>query len=210
MSSSTSRSRRAEAPRRPRFSYPIVLDLEGVVVLVVGAGRIGARKAEGLAAGGARVRLVATDVSEHVDRAAIDEVRVKLFDDADLDGVRLVVTATGDVDVDHRVSTAARERGIWVNAADQPVDCDWILPAITRSGRVTGAISTDGASPALAGHLRDRVAEILDERVAEAAEVLAAERHEVQREGGSTDDLDWTPRLAELLGGATSPPPVHD
>ena len=56
------------------------------------------------------------------------------------------------------MSAAARARGIWTNAADQPVDCEFILPAIARSGRVTVAVSTDGASPALAKALRDRIA----------------------------------------------------
>ncbi len=175
------------------------LDLHDVAVLVVGGGRIGARKAEGLVVAGAKVRLVAAEVSDHVDRAAMAEVREKSFDDSDLDGMRLVVTATGDFDVDQAISTAARARNIWTNAADQPVDCEWILPAITRAGRVTGAISTDGASPALAGYLRDRLAEILDDRVAEIADVLAAERRAVQESGGSTEDIDWKPRLRELF-----------
>ena len=117
-----------------------------------------------------------------------------------------MVTATGDHDTDQRISAAARERGIWTNAADQPVDCEFILPAIVRSGRVTGAISTDGASPALAGYLRDRLAELLGEHVAEAAEVLARERRAIQQAGGSTEDVDWMPRVRELLGADTHHP----
>ena len=185
---------------RARFSYPVFLDLHGVPVLVVGGGRIGARKADGLVAAGADVRVVATKVSDHVDRSAMAEVREKPFDESDLDGMRLVVTATGDFDVDQAISAAARRRNIWTNAADQPVDCEWILPAITRTGRVTGAISTDGASPALAGYLRDRLAELLDDRVAVIADILAAERRSIQESGGSTEDIDWKPRLRELFG----------
>jgi siroheme synthase-like protein len=177
----------------------VFLDLDEVAVLVVGGGRIGARKAEGLAAAGARVTVVAEHVSEHVDPAIVAEVREHRFVEADLDGARLVVTATGDVDTDQQISRAARRRGIWTNAADQPVDCEFILPAITRAGRVSAAISTDGASPALARYLRDRVAEMLDERVAEVADILAAERAAIQASGESTEDIDWTPRLLELL-----------
>jgi precorrin-2 dehydrogenase / sirohydrochlorin ferrochelatase len=188
--------------RRATFSYPVFLNLDEVVVLVVGGGRIGARKAEGLIAAGALVRLIAIEVSEHVDRSAMFEVREKSFDVSDLDGVRLIVTATGDFDVDQKIASAARARGIWTNAADQPVDCEFILPAITRAGRVTGAISTDGASPALAGFLRDRLAEILDDRVAEIADILASERQAVQAAGGSTEDIDWGPRLRELFGSS--------
>jgi precorrin-2 dehydrogenase/sirohydrochlorin ferrochelatase len=174
-----------------------------VPVLVVGGGPIGWRKASGLLTAGAIVRLVATEVSEHIDRdvvaAAGGEVIERPFGDAHLDGMRLVITATGNVGTDTAISAAARERGIWTNAADQPVDCEFILPAITRSGRVTGAISTDGASPALAGYLRDRLAEVLTPDLAIIADTLADERASVQAAGGSTEAIDWRPRIAELF-----------
>lgn len=188
---------------RSRFSYPVFLDLDEVPVLVVGGGRIGWRKAGGLLDAGAIVRLVGADISEHVDVdrivAAGGEVITAAFDDGHLEHQRLVVTATGDLQTDAAISNAARARGIWTNAADQPVDCEFILPAITRAGRVTAAISTDGASPALAGFVRDRVAEILAAGVAEIADTLAAERAAVQAAGGSTEDIDWRPRLNELF-----------
>ena len=188
---------------RSRFSYPVFLDLDGVPVLVVGGGRIGWRKVEGLLDAGAIVRLVGADISDHVDLDRIagngGEVITASFDDRHLDGQRLVVTATGDLVTDAAISDAARARNIWTNAADQPVDCEFILPAIFRAGRVTAAISTDGASPALAGSVRDRVAEILVAGVAEIADTLAAERAAVQAAGGSTEDIDWRSRLDELF-----------
>ncbi|MEO1057470.1 MAG: bifunctional precorrin-2 dehydrogenase/sirohydrochlorin ferrochelatase [Actinomycetota bacterium] len=182
-----------------RFSYPICLDLDDVLVLVVGGGRIGARKADALVAGGARVRLVAAEVSEHVDQATMHEVRSRAFEPGDLDEVRLVITATGDVATDAEISAAARARGIWTNAADQPVDCEFILPAIARSGRVSAAVSTDGASPALARYLRDRIAELLTDEVAAFAEELAQARRDHQAAGGSTEDVDWMPRIRARL-----------
>ena len=193
-------------PAVSRFAYPVFLDLHAVRVLVVGGGRIGWRKAEGLLAAGAVVRLVAAAVSDHVDTAAIaaadGEVIERPFVDAHLAGMRLVVTATGDVGTDAVISAAARQRGIWTNAADQPVDCEFILPAITRSGRVTGAISTDGSSPALAGYLRDRLAELLTADVAAIAATLAEERAAVQDAGGSTEAIDWRPRIDELFAAS--------
>jgi len=188
---------------RSRFSYPVFLNLDRIPVLVVGGGRIGWRKAEGLLDAGAIVRLVGADISEHVDVDWIvdagGEVITASFDDCHLERQRLVVTATGNLETDAAISDAARARSIWTNAADQPVDCEFILPAITRAGRVTAAISTDGASPALAGFVRDRVAEILAAGVAEIADTLAAERAAVQAAGGSTEDMDWRPRLDELF-----------
>jgi siroheme synthase-like protein len=200
----------ADHARTPRFAYPVILDLHDVAVLVVGGGRIGARKVDGLAEAGARVRLVAREICELVDIASVTDLRRRAFEPADLDGVRLVVTATGDALVDAEVSRLARERGIWTNAADQPVDCDFILPAIARSGRVTIAVSTDGASPALARELRNVFAELLTDDLAALAEELADERLRIQRSGGSTEDVDWTERvrsgIASALGGRSLAP----
>lgn len=186
----------------PQFAYPVSLDLHDVMVLVVGGGRIGARKAAGLAAAGAQVRLVATVVSEHVMRDELLEVRERTFAGEDLDDVRLVVTATGDEATDAMVSAAARARGIWVNAADQPVDCEFILPAIARRGRVTIAVSTDGASPALARELRNVIDELLTDDIAALAEALAAERAAIQVQGTSTEDVDWTARVRSGIAAA--------
>jgi siroheme synthase-like protein len=200
----------ARALPSPQFAYPVILDLHDVPVLVVGGGRIGARKAEGLVAAGAVVRLVAREVSEFVAAAGVAEVRERAFEEADLDDMRLVVTATGDAVVDAEVSAVARARGIWTNAADQPIDCEFILPAVARVGRVTVAVSTDGASPALARELRNLFAELLTDDLARLAEQLAAERATIRSGGGSTEDIDWTERvragISEALGGRSLAP----
>jgi precorrin-2 dehydrogenase/sirohydrochlorin ferrochelatase len=194
----------------PQFAYPVILDLHGVLVLVVGAGRIGARKAAGLAAAGARVRLVAAEMSECIDGVEVAEIRNRAFETADLDGVRLVVTATGDPEVDARVSRMARARGIWTNAADQPADCEFILPAVARTGRVTVAVSTDGASPALAREFRNVLAEWLTDDLGALAEQLGEERAAVKARGESTEDIDWTERvrtgIAEAMRGRSLAP----
>ena len=184
-----------------QFSYPVFLDLADIPVLVVGAGPIGVRKVEALQRAGARVRVVATALDEALERDRYDDVRERPFQTDDLDGMRLVITATGDADVDAAVSAAARARGIWTNAADQPVDCEFILPAIARSGRVTVAVSTDGASPALAKALRDRIATMLGDEVAALAEELAEARAAVKAGGGSTEDVDWSTMIERVLGG---------
>ncbi|MCU1502842.1 MAG: putative precorrin-2 dehydrogenase, partial [Ilumatobacteraceae bacterium] len=91
--------------------------------------------------------------------------------------------------------------GVLVNSADDPVNCTFILPAVARRGRLTVAVSSGGASPALAQHVRDRIAaEVLTPRLSAAADALAAERDAVHAGGGSTEGLDWAGRLAELLG----------
>jgi precorrin-2 dehydrogenase/sirohydrochlorin ferrochelatase len=184
------------------FGYPVYLDLTEVPVLVVGAGPVAARKVAGLAAAGALVCVVAPSVSSVLDRALVAELREKPFDATDLQGVRLVVTATGSRDVDGAVAAAATAAGLWVNAADQPDDCSFILPAIARNEPLAVAVSTGGASPALARRLRDRAAALLTDEVAALATELAVERARVRAAGGSTEDVDWNPAIDRVL-----PPP---
>jgi precorrin-2 dehydrogenase/sirohydrochlorin ferrochelatase len=191
-----------------RFDYPVYLDLRDVLVLVVGAGPVAARKVAGLAAAGARVRVVAPSVSPSLDRALVDELRERPFEAADLDDVRLVVTATGSRDVDASVAAAATAAGLWVNAADQPEDCSFILPAIARNGPLTVAVSTGGASPALARRLRDHAGRLLTDDVVALAAALSEERARIRSEGKSTEDVDWSAAIDRVLAerpGPTAP-----
>ena len=186
------------------FGYPVVLDLHGVPVLVVGAGPVAIRKIAGLVAAGADVRVVAPEIDGQLDRDEVADVRERVYETGDLDGVRIVVTATGVEAVDAAVAADARAGGIWVNAADQPADCDFILPAIARQGPVSVAVSTDGKSPALAARLRDRIASLLTPALATLAEDLAAERSAIRSSGGSTEDREWSARIAAALDRDTA------
>jgi siroheme synthase-like protein len=181
------------------------LDLHDVPVLVVGAGPVAARKVDGLAAAGAAVRVVATAVSAALDLDAVSVLHVRPYEPGDVAGARLVVTATGDATVDAAVAADATAAGVWVNAADQPADCSFILPAIARNGTLTIAVSTDGASPALARRLRDHAGALLTDGVVALAEVLAARRADIRRAGGSTEDVDWSDLIDPVLPHIHSP-----
>lgn len=182
-----------------RFDYPVVLDLVDVPVLVVGAGPVAARKVAGLAAAGARVRVVAPELAPELELDHVADLRRREYQLDDLDGVRFVVTATGRRDVDAAVAADAEAAGLWVNAADQPEDCSFILPAIARNGPLSVAVSTGGASPALARRLRDRAAELLTDDVVALADELAQRRRQVRHEGGSTEDVDWAPLIDPVV-----------
>jgi len=188
------------------FAYPVFLRLDAVPVLVVGGGPVAARKVAGLAAAGAAVRVVAPDISTDLDRAHVDELHQRPYEPGDLDGIRLVVTATGRPDIDAAVAADATAAGIWVNAADQPDDCTFILPAVARNGPLTIAVSTDGESPALARRLRDRAAELLTDEAATLAGELGIRRAAVRAVGGSTEDVDWS----ELIDPVVPPPGSRD
>ena len=173
---------------------PVGLRVEGRSVLVVGAGRIAARKAATYLDQGAVVAVVAPEHGPEM--AALDVERiVREFRPRDLRGRWLVVTATGDPTVDGAVFRAAERRRIWCNAADDPANCSVILPAVTRAGDVTVSISTGGRSPATASWLRRRIAAILDDDSLAVAATCAHVRTEVRSAGLSTEVDGW----AEVL-----------
>jgi precorrin-2 dehydrogenase / sirohydrochlorin ferrochelatase len=187
-----------------RFSYPIMLDLSGVAVLVVGGGRVALRKIEGLLAAGAEVTVIAPDIEPAVRSLAVTVIE-RGYEPGDSAGKRLVITATDNSDVNAAVAADAKASDIWVNSADDPSNCTFILPAVARDGAVTVAVSTGGASPALASHLRAELQRWLgDVGAAEAAVDLAAQRGEFRAAGISTESIDWTDRVRAALGPKSS------
>ena len=186
-------------PAAGSFRYPVFFDLTDVPVLVVGGGVVALRKAVGLAAAGAMVTVVAPQLSDGFD-AVSSRIERRDYVTSDIAGHRLVMTATDDPAVNAAVAADATAAGIWVNSADDPANCSFILPAVARRGTVTVAVSTGGASPALATRLRDDIAStVLTERVEAAAADLARQRDEVHASGASTESIDWTQRVADAL-----------
>jgi len=163
--------------------YPLFVKLEALDVLVVGAGRVGARKVRGLVRSGARVTVVAPDAEDEVVRMA-DAGSVtwhaRPFQDVDVEGVRLVFAATPSRQVNEAVAAASRAAGLWVNVADVPDLCSFYLPAVVRRDPLQVAISTTGASPAFARTLRERLERELPERTAGFVTLLGEMREEVR------------------------------
>ncbi len=176
-------------------TYPVNLLLTGQRCLVVGGGRVAAHKAEGLLAAGAVVHLVAVQVGEGARALPLtwDE---RPYAASDLDGVRLVISATGDPEVDGAVFADAEAAGVLVNSADDPAHCRCTLPSVVRRGDLQVAISTGGRSPALAAWLRERLGDELGPEYALLLDVLAEERERLRAEGIATEGLDWRGALA--------------
>jgi precorrin-2 dehydrogenase / sirohydrochlorin ferrochelatase len=162
--------------------YPLLMDLRGRKVLVVGGGLVAERKIESLLEAGSRVTLVAPDVTPALQTLANSETICLLqrrFREEDLDGALLVISATDDSSIQEQVAAAARAWNIPINTVDQPRLCDFIVPAVLRRGDVVLAISTSGKSPALAAALRARLDAIITSDTARAARVLGEVRGEV-------------------------------
>ena len=134
--------------------YPIFLDVRGRTAVVVGGGRVAARKASGLAEAGARVRIIAPRVDPSLSAHQVERRRYRR---GDLKGAVLAFAATDDRAVNHAVALEARRRRIPVNVADSLDDCTFLVPARIARGGLQIAVSTGGRSPRLARALRERL-----------------------------------------------------
>jgi precorrin-2 dehydrogenase/sirohydrochlorin ferrochelatase len=174
-----------------------MLDLRGRRVVVVGGGTVGARKARDLVSAGASVTLVARKAGEAAEAEGAELLR-EPYRPEHLEGAALVFACTDDREVNARVAADARARGALVNAADQPEDCDFFVPATAGDGGVVVAVGTGGASPALAGRLARRLAEALPEHVGAYAAALAKVRSRLQ---AAEMDGDLRRRVLRRLAG---------
>ena len=173
------------------FGYPVFLELSGRRAVVIGAVSVREGKVEGLLAADAGAVLVVVErVSERLASLAALDHRVTIerrgWLERDLDDAFICVASSNEPDERSAIAHAARARGVLVNVMDDIPNCDWAAPAIVRRGELVLAISTGGASPALAKKLRMLLAAEFGE---EWSEVLAVLR-EVRKE--------TMPRLSDL------------
>lgn len=163
--------------------YPVFLELAARPVLVIGGGRVAAEKLPRLVDAGADVTILAEELSAEV-RAYVDGGlvmwRQHAYEPGDLAGFELVFIANDDGAANEAIAADARALWIWVNAADDPARCDFILPAVAQRGPISIATTTGGSSPALARWLREQMEAFLSDEVAALAELLADVRSELR------------------------------
>jgi precorrin-2 dehydrogenase / sirohydrochlorin ferrochelatase len=155
--------------------YIACLKLTGRRCVVVGGGEIGLEKVEGLLASNGRVVLIAPEAEPALEDLAregsIEWIR-RPYEKGDLEATFIAIAATNDTDVNIGVYNDAEERAMLVNVVDVPPLCNFILPAIVRTGPLAIAISTAGASPALAKRIKRQVADEFGEPYARLAVLL--------------------------------------
>jgi precorrin-2 dehydrogenase/sirohydrochlorin ferrochelatase len=140
--------------------YPVLLDLAGKKVLVVGGGQVAQRKVETLLECEAKIfivsKLLTNKLNYMVEVGRIISLGTE-FLPHHLDSVFMVIAATDDKGLNRRVSEESNRRGMLVNAVDQPADCNFIVPSVIRRGDLLVAISTSGKSPAMAKRIREQL-----------------------------------------------------
>jgi precorrin-2 dehydrogenase / sirohydrochlorin ferrochelatase len=155
--------------------YIACLRLKGRRCLVVGGGDVGLEKVEGLLACDGDVTLVAPDAHPELVQLSLEgSIRWERreYQSGDLEDCLIAIAATNDTDVNIRVFEDAEQRAMLVNVVDVPPLCNFILPAIIRTGPLAVAISTAGASPALAKRMKREIGELFGEPYALLAILL--------------------------------------
>jgi precorrin-2 dehydrogenase/sirohydrochlorin ferrochelatase len=159
--------------------YPLFLDINERACLVVGGGNVGARKAKGLLAAGARVVVVSPVMDAALEALLPDErlsLKKRAYRPSDMAGVFLVIGATDQAELNRRIKRDAQAAKALCNVADQPQLCDFILPAVVNQGDLALAITTGGRSPALAKRLRRELQGQFGPEYAELTALLGAIR----------------------------------
>jgi siroheme synthase-like protein len=168
--------------------------VRGRRVVVVGGGRIAARKIAPLLDLGAQVTVIAPDAGDEVQAWAAAgrlDLVPRRFAAGDLAGAWLGFTATDDPDVNAAVFADGEAERVWVNSADDPANCSFTLMSVVRRSDLVVAIGTGGRSPALAAHFRRQLEEELGPEYETLLDMLSDAREALRAGGRSTEDADW-------------------
>ena len=156
--------------------FPILLNLSGRLVVIVGGGAVGLRKLSAVVGSGAGVRLIDPQPLPNLPPEVTH--LTEAYRAEHLEGASIAFACAAP-EVNAQVVADCRARGVWVNAASAPEAGDFQLPAVVRRGELTLAVSTGGASPALARRIREKLEAEFDELFAEWVRVLAEVRRDV-------------------------------
>lgn len=170
--------------------YPVFLDINGRPCVVVGGGKVAERKVNGLLGAGASVTVISPAATKSLKGLA-SKGRIKLnkarFRPGMIEGFFLAFAATDSREVNEAVWKEAQERGVPVNAVDDPAHCSFIMPAVVDRGSLTVAISTSGKSPLLARLLREGLETVIGTEYETLVEILGAVRKKLLKTRLSRD-----------------------
>ncbi|MCX2782392.1 siroheme synthase CysG [Microbulbifer thermotolerans] len=162
---------------------PLAFDIQDRLCLIVGGGSVATRKARLLVRGGARLRVISPATTDELEQLVADsngQVFQGNYHSGHLDGVDLVVAATGDREINRIVSADARARHLPVNVVDAPDLCTYTFPAILERGPLSIGISSGGSAPVLARLIRAQLEALLSPGIASLAALAGRMRDRVK------------------------------
>jgi siroheme synthase-like protein len=174
--------------------YPVLLDLAGRRCVMIGGGLVAERRVDGLVTAGAHISVISPRVTRALAALAAEgriDHEPRAYREGDLAGADLAFVATDAGEVNAAVAREAGERGLWINAADDPARCTFILPALVRRGDLTVAVATGGSSPALARAIREELETYLTDDYATLASIAAEARRELRAAGRPVTAEAW-------------------
>ena len=152
------------------------IDLEKKRCLVAGGGTVALRKVQALLDFGADVVVIAPEVKQEICNLKNVQVLQREFTQEDLKDCELLVAATDDKDLNHRLAELAKSEKIAVNAVDQKEDCTFLFPSYVKEQNLTGAFSSGGNSPLLTQYLKQKISVILTAELGEINEYMGSIR----------------------------------
>lgn len=179
--------------------YPIYLNMQGRRCLVIGGGAVAERKIAALLEAGAVPTVVSPAITDAIARWAKDhsvELIARGYRSSDLTEHELAFVATDDGAVNEQVYSDGRRLGVWVNAADDPAHCDFILPSVLRRGDLTVAVSSGGTSPALSRTIREELEIYFTEEYELLVKMASEARAQLQARGLSLPFETWRRALS--------------
>jgi siroheme synthase-like protein len=182
--------------------YPIVLELARRPCLVVGGGLVAERKVEGLLAADADVTVVSPVITELLSAyRAAGRIRhhARPYRPGDLQGKALVFTALDDPEATWAIVAEAQALGVWLNAADDPAHCSFILPGVVRRGALTIAVASGATSPAVTRALREHLDSVLGAEWTTLAALAAEARRDLQAARRPADGEVWRRALGPAV-----------
>ena len=187
--------------------YPIMLNMSGQQAVIIGGGDVALRKLSDLIDAGADIKIISPEFNDEIIKISESfKNRVTLikrkYEKNDLDGSMLVFSATNDTNVNREIFNEAKEKNILINAVDDPPNCSFYIPSFIRKGDLIFAVSTSGASPAMAARLRREMEKHIPENIEIMLERLNKART-LLKEDKSFSDMDSSQR-GEILKGITS------
>lgn len=163
--------------------FPMMLNLKGRFCLVAGGGVVALRKVLVLRDFGARVAVTAPHLCSGLEEIPDIEKNRRGFLEQDIEKAFLVVAASDDRDLNHKISVLCRQKGVLVNAADQPEDCDFFFPSYIKEGDVVAAFSSSGQCPVITQYMKEKNRGIVTGDLGMAADVLGSIRSDVKAMG---------------------------
>jgi siroheme synthase-like protein len=179
--------------------FPILLEMAGRRCLVIGGGAVAERKIANLLEVGAEVTVISAEVTETIAQwAKKDAIRLnaRRYRSGDLTDYELAFAATDESTVNAQVFQDGRREGVWVNSADDPTNCDFILPSVLRRGDLTVAVSSGGHSPALARTIREELEKYFTQEYEQLARLAAEARNELRKQSLTASFETWRRALS--------------